>query len=290
MFFFDQGWLDFEEPYKKFRAHGLIIKNGAKMSKSKGNIVNPDEYVAKHGADTLRCYLMFLGPLSTGGDFRDAGMKGMYKFLTKVYRLCQEKLNTRDAFDGGARLKAEMTSSSRNNLEKFWIHKTIKRITEGIERFKYNTCLAGIMEYINFLKEQATVSRQAVKTLIILLAPFAPHLAEELWQQYKSYKSPEYTYKITGRKTHANPRDLHKSVHHEPWPEHNPELMREDTVEIVIQVNGKVRERISLPADLADKQDQVEQRARKSPKIKKYLTKEVRKTVFLPGKIINFVV
>ena len=256
MVFHDLGYLDFEEPFTKFRAHGLIIKNGAKMSKSKGNVINPDKYIAKYGADTLRCYLMFLGPLSAGGDFRDSGMAGMFKFLARVYLLCRQNLNS---------LTPRAKSRSK---EVFWRHLTIKKVEERIKKLKYNTALAALMEYVNFLQQQKKVSRQALETLIVLLAPFAPHLTEEIWQEL-------------GQKD---------SVHKQKWPKYNPRLVEQKEVEILVQVNGKLRGKIKSDSELARDKKAVLKLARKSTKVQASLQgKKIKKTFFVKGKLINLV-
>ncbi len=163
MVFKDLGLIEIEEPFKRFYAHGLLIKDCAKMSKSRGNVVIPDEYIKKFGADTLRCYLMFLGPFEQGGDFRDKGIAGMYRFMNRAWRISQE-------FEGKGSPEEERM-----------IHRTIKKVTEDIENLRYNTALAALMEYINFLYQEKSISRQAIETLALLLAPFAPHIAEEIW-------------------------------------------------------------------------------------------------------------
>jgi len=318
MVFKDLKLLDFEEPFTKFRAHGLIIKDSAKMSKSKGNIVNPDKYITKYGADSLRCYLMFLGPFSDGGDFRDTGMVGMYKFLNRVYRLMTKFLRGKDTSDGGARLKAETTPPRwRNKEELYWQHKTIKRVTEGIERLKYNTSLAAIMEFVNFLQDptyesgrstrviqscsapdssagkQKEISQEALKTLILLLAPFAPHLTEELWQSFIPASPCLAGRQAVGR---HHPSTHYSSIHHQPWPTYDPKFIKEETIIIVVQVNGKVRDRVevdSVLANFSSPQDKEKILAliKKSLKLQPYLKNQpIKKTIFVKGKLVNLVV
>jgi len=163
----DLGYLEFEEPFKTFFAHGLIIKDGAKMSKSKGNVINPDKYIEEYGADTLRVYLMFMGPLSEGGDFRDAGMNGIYRFLQRIWGL-QEKV-TGD--------RRQVTVQDQRIM-----HKTIKKVTGDIEQLKFNTAIASLMEWLNHLSRKEKMSVEEYKILLLLLAPFAPHVTEELWE------------------------------------------------------------------------------------------------------------
>ena len=206
----DMGHLHFEEPFKHFRAHGLIIKDGAKMSKSKGNIVTPDRYIEKYGADTFRMYLMFLGPYQEGGDFRDSGIVGLQRFLEKVYTLVNEPLREEPIPDG--ELLAMM-------------HETIRQVTEDIEALKYNTAIARLMEYVNAIKKADGKQKALVETLTLLLAPYAPHLAEELWE------------KLGHR----------ESVFSSNWPTYEKEKIKKDVVTVVLQVNGKVRSTVSVP-------------------------------------------
>src|SRR5689334_5727750 len=171
----DLGHLHFDEPYKKFRAHGLIVKDGAKMSKSKGNVVIPDEYIAKWGADTFRMYLMFLGPFQEGGDFRDEGIAGPRRFLEKVWNLVgQAALVTRDS-----RLATDSELATRDSRLLIKYNQTVKRVTEGLEELRYNTSIAALMEFVNTLKAENCTSREMVEGLVLMLAPFAPHFAEE---------------------------------------------------------------------------------------------------------------
>jgi len=297
MFFYDQGLLEFEEPFTKFRAHGLIIKDGAKMSKSKGNIINPDQYIEKYGADALRCYLMFLGPLKQGGDFRDTGIQGMRRFLDRVYRLCSilktsgENISTpglrNSAQSAEEKLSGGKGEEQKTNLknDRYWEHKTIKKVTDSISRLKYNTAISALMEYVNYLTGNRKlfsevdgyhswiVGHSYLETLILLLAPFAPYLAEDLWQFFSQ------------RDGNFN------SVHNQAWPQYKEEYLQRDQVKIPVQVNGKLRAVIKVDAE--DKQDQgvVSRLAQRNAKVKKYLKgKKIKKTIFVKSKLINFVV
>jgi len=286
MVFHDLGLLDFEEPYKKFRAHGLIIKDGAKMSKSKGNVVNPDKYIKKYGADALRCYLMFLGPLRGGGDFRDTGINGMKKFLDRVWKLVNTHLQGGIQKHFGGEIKDNGVAKFISRQEKYQANLTIKRVESGIKRLKYNTALAALMEFTNFLQKQDQVSLNSLKTLILLLAPFAPFLSEELWQ---AYRNPGVSVTLT-------PGLELQSVHNQPWPKYNPKALKKDKQEIVIQINGKKRATIKTSSVVANfssrsHKDKASQKAKKHPKIKKHLkNKKVKKTIFVKNKLINFVV
>ena len=269
MFLDDIKKVGFEEPFPRFFAHGLMIKDGAKMSKSRGNVVNPDQYVEKYGADAFRLYLMFIGPMDGSPDFRDTGMEGMRRFTERVWRL----------FSQYSDVVLVEEKDSREVLNK--MHQTIKKVTEDIQSFRYNTAIAAMMEFVNLLydKTEANIKRahggircaewdEALKTLALLLAPFAPHLAEEAWVE------------VLGQKF---------SVHLEPWPKYNPAFLGVREIEMVVQVDGKLRTRLVLPADEAKNQEKVVKLAKSEAKVAKWLGKGTKKTIFVPGKLINFV-
>ena len=268
MAFADLEYLNFEEPYTRFYAHGLIIAEGAKMSKSKGNVIIPDVYIYKYGADTLRTYLMFLGPFDQGGDFRDTGIAGMYRFLNRVWRLAEEFKNR----------NSEVGIQKSERLTRF-MHKTIKEVTEDLNNFRYNTAIAHIMEYVNELQnsEFRIQNSELIKTLLLLLAPFAPHMTEELWQN-----SEVGIQKSEGK---------FRSIHLEKWPEYDAKFLVEDEVTIIVQVNGKVRDTIRIKNQESRIKNKIEEMTIQSEKVKKYLEgKVIKKTIFVPGKLINFVV
>lgn len=249
----DLGLIDFEEPFKRFYAHGLIIKEGSKMSKSKGNVVVPDEYIQKFGADTLRMYLMFLGPYSQGGDFRDTGIEGMHRFVRRVWSLISSSKDT---------------EIEESDSEKRMTARTIQRVTRDVETLHYNTALAGLMEYYNFLSEQTGVSREAQETFLKLLAPFAPHMTEELWEEM------------------GNRYSIHKVA----WPTFDKTYLQEEEVTIAIQVNGKVRDAILVKSTMVQDKSEIEKKAKNTEKVKKHLDgKDVTKTIYVEGKVINFV-
>jgi len=275
---YDLKYISFEEPFPKFFAHGLMIKDGAKMSKSRGNVVNPDEYVEKFGADTLRLYLMFMGPMDGYPDFRDTGIEGMRKFANRVWKIFAENVVVIEESD------------ARRMLIK--IHQTIKKVTDDIERFHYNTAISTLMEYTNFLediviKNKPSLHRtkvrcaewdEALKTLCLLMAPFAPHLTEELWQTYFTDNRQPTTHNFS-------------SVHLQAWPKYNRELNVEDTVTIAVQVNGKLRGTLRLSSGQAINKDEVTKLAKENEKIAKWLEgKEIEKEIFVSGKLVNFVI
>ncbi len=250
----DAGLLDFDEPFRKFRAHGMIVKDGAKMSKSRGNVVIPDEYIDKWGADTFRTYLMFLGPFQEGGDFRDAGISGPRRFLDKVWDLVTEAAAS--PADGDV---------ARPVLTKW--HQVKQRVTEAIEGLHYNVAIAALMELVNTLRDADSRPRQVVAELVQMLAPFAPHFAEECWERL-------------GNAT---------SVFESSWPGFDPALTREDTITVAVQVGGKTRGTVTLPQG-AD-QAAAEAAARADSNIARHLDgKTVRKVVWVPGRMVSFVV
>jgi leucyl-tRNA synthetase len=247
------GHLEFEEPFTRFRAHGLIVKDGAKMSKSRGNVVIPDEYINRWGADTFRMYLMFLGPFQEGGDFRDDGVSGPRRFLDKVWTLVGEAL----AGSAGAPSPAVVTKR----------HRTVQKVTDGLEHLRYNTAIAAMMELVNTLREENRHDRDIVEALILLLAPFAPHFAEECWE----------------RLGHA------ESVFDAAWPSFDPALLSEDTVEIVVQVNGRTRSKVTVATD-ADEETAV-RAALVDEAVRRFTDgKTLRKRIYVPKRLVNLVV
>lgn len=247
MVFKDLGFIDFEEPATKFRAHGLLIKEGAKMSKSKGNVVNPDEYIRKFGADTLRMYLMFLAPFEQGGDFRDEGIMGAARFLERFWKFIQSE-----------------DSEKKKNLT--ILHQTIKKVTGDIENLHYNTAISALMILLNKLEGGA--SRKEKEIFLKLLAPFAPHITEELWNTLKFGDG---------------------SIHLSDWPEYDPALCVEATLTIAVQVNGKMRTTLELPSGV--KEEEAVAFALKESKIKDALQgKEPKRTIYVAGRLINFVI
>jgi leucyl-tRNA synthetase len=258
----DMGLIDFGEPFLKLYNQGTIIKDHMKMSKSRGNVVNPDPYVATLGADTVRAYLMFLGPWDQGGDWDDSGISGVSRWLNRVWNLVFDEYRP-----------ATVQEAADKELTRL-VHQIIKKVTQDIERIHFNTMIAALMEYTNSLikiKETGTVSlevwQEAVKTLVLLLAPSTPHISEELWQQIGG----EY------------------SLHNQEWPVWDEDLAREEEITLVVQVNGKLRDRIGVPASISE--DEAKETAAAQPKIQTYLEgREVVKIVYVPGKLVNFVV
>ena len=247
----DAGQLDFEEPFTRFRAHGHIIREGAKMSKTQGNIVNPDEYIEEWGADAFRTYLMFLGPYEQGGDFRDASISGTRRFLDRLFASVQSMTS-----DG---------EPEQDVMRK--MHQTIRKVSDDIPRLSYNTAIAAMMEYINVVRKgERTPHREEVMPLITLVSPFAPHIAEELWEQ-------------TGGSG---------SIFDSAWPTFDPALAADDMIELVVQVNGKVRSRVMVPRDIGEKDAVIA--ALEDQAVAKFVTGAPKKVIFVPGRLLNLVV
>ena len=257
----DLGFLAFEEPFPRFRAHGTMIKDGAKMSKSRGNVVVPDAYIEKWGADTFRMYLMFLGPYQEGGDFRDEGISGIRRFLDKAWGVVAGTVRSGD------------THPNPEAHRK--LHQTIQRVTADFEGLRYNTAISALMEYVNTLRVGDTgasgvkpgVPIALVEPLVIMLAPLAPHFAEECW----------------GMLGHDG------TVFDASWPTFDVTIAAEDEIELVIQVNGRVRARLRVPRGIAEG-DAVE-RALAEPAVKRFVDpKPIKKKVFVQDRLVNLVV
>jgi len=245
----DLGHLPFAEPFNRFRAHGLIVKDGAKMSKSRGNVVNPDEYLNRVGTDAFRLYLMFLGPFVEGGDFRDEGMVGVERFLDRVHALPHAP---------GAALSRAAESK---------LHWAIKKVTDDLETLKYNTGIAAMMETLNVFESEAPVPSDALGRFAQILSPFAPHLAEEIWQ----------------RLGHS------ESIFLSTWPSFDPVLVLGDSIEVVFQVNGKVRGKASLP--IGSSEDDLKAAALADAGVSAHTAgKSIARVVVVQGRLVNVVV
>ena len=248
------GHVDFDEPFRVFRAHGLIVKDGAKMSKSRGNVVVPDEFISKWGADTFRMYLMFLGPLQEGGDFRDEGISGPRRFLDKVWTLVGEAMTS------------EPSDEIRHEVLVRW-HQSIRQATDSVESLHYNTAIAALMKLVNVLREQSCSDPRPVEDLVVMLAPFAPHFSEECWERL-------------GHDT---------SVFEARWPAYDEALTVEDRVEIAVQVNGKTRSRVTVDRDAGEAL--VVAAARADETTARFIGgKEPRKVIYVPNRLLNLVV
>ncbi len=247
----DAGHIDFEEPFKRFRAHGMIIREGAKMSKSKGNVVNPDDLIDEWGADAFRTYLMFLGPYEEGGDYRDGGISGVKRFLDRLW----------------SSVAAARTDGSPDEGVMRRLHQTIRKVGDDLPVLSYNTAVAAMMKYINVVRAHERLPHRAeVEPLVQLVAPFAPHIAEELWERLGH----------------------HGSVMDAGWPPFDVALATEDTIEMPVQVNGKTRGKVQVERDAG--QNVVLAAAMADPQVAKFVTTEPRKIIFVAGRMLNIVV
>jgi len=267
------GLVDNEEPFTNLLTQGMVLKDGAKMSKSKGNVVSPEDIVATYGADTARLFILFASPPERDLEWSDQGVEGCYRFLNRVWRLVEPLGDALVSvpLPGPGKMKGVDGEMRRVT------HVTIKRVTEDVgNRFNFNTAVSAIMELVNALYQYKEVPemdrdpgvmREAVETLLVLLAPFAPHITEELWA-------------ITG---HTG------SIHRMPWPAYDPEAIKEDEITIVVQINGKVRDRLTVPANI--KPEEMKELVMQQERVRELIAgKQVIKVIPVPGKLVNIVV
>jgi len=247
-FFKDLGMIDFQEPFKRLLTQGMVLKDGEVMSKSRGNIVDPDSIIKNYGADTLRLFILFAAPPETELEWDERGIEGAHKFLNRVWRI-QE--NLKDKADPG--------------LQRV-LHKTIKKVTEDFEEFKFNTAIASLMELTNAIY-QTGADKETFQSLLSMLNPIAPHFCAELWE-------------ALGNK---------ENISQVPWPKYNPNLLIESTLSIVIQVNGKVRSKIDVPADISE--DKLKNLVLSDEKLKPWIQdKPIKNFILVPKKLVNLVV
>lgn len=276
----DMGLSTAQEPFTNLLTQGMVLKDGAKMSKSKGNTVDPDEIVAKYGADTARLFILFTAPPERDLEWSDAGVEGASRFLNRVWRLVTELA----AFLPGAAAGAQNGAAAGNGAAlteadrqmRRVIHRTVQRVTKDVEeRFHFNTAISAIMELVNAFyqyKERGDAMNRAVvaeglQKLVLLLAPFAPHLAEELWH----------------RMGHE------ESVHLQPWPDFDPDVVRTEEIEIAVQINGRVRDRLVIDADAS--QEEMKAAALELERVRAAVEgREIVRIVAVPGRLVNIVV
>ena len=262
-FLHSKGHLDFNEPFTKLINQGMIDgPDGKKMSKSKGNVINPDDYVDKYGADSVRMYLMFMGPYEDGGPWDPKRFEGTHRFVNKIWDMITSSYSE---INVDSAVEAELESK---------LHKLIKKVTEDVPNVRFNTAIASMMEFVNYassvkLKGEVSANQWniVVNTFTKVLAPFAPFLAEELWEKLGN----------------------HESVHAQAWPLYDENLLKDDVLTIIIQINGKLRDEFLVNSEDAFYQDELERMA-KEKLGDKLAGMEVIKTVVVPGKLVNFVV
>ncbi|KKQ79284.1 MAG: Leucine-tRNA ligase [Candidatus Moranbacteria bacterium GW2011_GWD2_38_7] len=254
-FLYDIGVVSTTEPFKKLVHVGLIMaEDGRKMSKRWNNVVNPDDVIAEFGADSMRLYEMFMGPFSQSVAWSTAGVKGVRKFLDKVWKLQGRIMNHE--------------SGIKNKKIDSLVHKTIKKVGEDIENFRFNTAISAMMILVNAMEKESQLSVTSYELLITILSPFPPHIAEEIWQEKLGNK---------------------QSIFLASWPQFDADLARDEEMEIVVQVNGKVRERLMVAADVTE--DEIKETALESEKVKVFTEgKEIKKVIFVPGKLLNIVI
>ena len=266
--FYDMNLISFDEPFKRLFTQGMIIKDGAKMSKSKGNVVSPDRLIAKYGADTVRLYTLFIGPPEKDAEWNDRGVEGAWRFLNRVWRLVIQ-LKAQEAH---SKLKAQEEQTSEKLRRKQ--HLTIKKVTEDIEReFHFNTAISAVMELVNEIYKaqdedvDLAVRKEAIETTVILLSPFVPHIAEEMWQRL-------------GKKN---------SIFRLCWPAYDKKAIEEEEVLIVVQVNGKVRGKITVPHNIEE--EELKKLILQDEKITKWIgTRPIKNFFVVPKKLVNIVV
>jgi len=252
------GYINFDEPFLKLRHQGIILaEDGTKMSKSKGNVVNPDDVVKEYGADALRMFEMFMGPLEDMKPWNTKGIVGITRFIEKIWKL-----------NKGVILSGE------KNLDAL-LHKTIKKVSEDIESLKFNTAISALMILVNESNGGEVMTEEQYKTFLILLAPFAPHMAEELWSSFAKASEDKPKYE--------------ESIFLQSWPKFNPAMVKDETIQMPVQINGKVRTLLTVPADISE--DEAKNIVMSDITILKWLEgKEPKKVIFVKGKLVNVVV
>ena len=267
----DSDFISFDEPFKNLFTQGMIIKDGAKMSKSKGNVVSPDKLIKKYGADTIRLYTLFIGPPEKDAEWSDRGVEGAYRFLGRVWRMAEKAQNT--CLPAGRNSKSQITNDASKGINRK-VHQTIKRVTDSLEKgFHFNTAISAVMELVNEIyasidKKEVTgeVLKEAIKKVIVLLSPFVPHIAEELWQK-------------SGEK---------QSILKEAWPSFKKNLIQEEVLGIPVQINGKMRSKVSVPFGI--KEDALKEKVLADEKTQNHLKgAKIARWIIIPNKLVNIV-
>ncbi|MBI2036870.1 MAG: class I tRNA ligase family protein, partial [Candidatus Liptonbacteria bacterium] len=256
-FLADQGYLDFTEPFMALRHQGLILgPDGQKMSKSRGNVVDPDDLVARHGADAVRLHLCFMAEYDKGGPWSPTGILGVVRFLERVWKL------------------PNLIKEEEPQRVTRAVQKVVKKVSEDIQAFKFNTAVSALMVALNEIEAQGMVTKNSFEQYLKLLAPFAPHIAEELWEGAGHLPAGE-----AGK----------DSIHLAEWPGYDEALVVDDTFTLVVQVNGKVRDSFEVPASITEKEAVKLTLVRES--VKKHIsTAKPKRVVYVPGRLINIVI
>jgi leucyl-tRNA synthetase len=278
----DLGLIDISEPFRNLLTQGMVIKDGSKMSKSKGNVVDPNYLIEKYGADTSRLFSLFAAPPEKDLDWSDKGVEGAYRFLNRLWGIVyKSRSNILASASRPGRQNIKCKISDISNLRQSAVglyrktHQTIRKVTTDIEReYHFNTAIAALMELVNEITafepasdEDLSVLRFSIENLILLLSPFSPHIAEELWE-------------AAGNKP---------SVFERSWPEWDEEAAKEEAIEMVVQVNGKLRARVMISAGTPD--DDMKKLAMDDPRIKEIIgDKTIKKVIVVKGKLVNIVI
>jgi leucyl-tRNA synthetase len=251
----EMGLLGFREPFARLFHQGWVTMGGTKMSKSKGNVSGPDELVTEYGADAVRLYILFMGPADQDMEWHQEGIEGMVRFVRRLWRVVNEVVERAPADGDGPIVRKA--------------HQTIERVSDDLDRrMQFHTPISAVMELVNDLADDpaAPGARFAAETAVSLLQPWAPHIAEELWERLG-----------------------HERLWETPWPEADPAQLERETFQLVVQVNGKVRDRMEVPAGLPE--DELVERAKSSEKVQAHVDgKKIRQTIVVPGKLVNLVV
>jgi leucyl-tRNA synthetase len=257
---YDLGFVSTKEPFKKLVNQGMILgEDGQKMSKSRGNVINPDKVVADYGADSMRLYEMFMGPLESIKPWNIQGVEGVHRFLQKVWRTVIDEQT--------GEIAEEVAGGQTDEATLRLLHQTIKKVGDDIETFGFNTAISAMMIFVNHLIKQPTRPKSVIEKFVLILAPFAPHIAEELWEKLGHTDTLAY----------------------QPWPQYDKELVKEKEIELAVQVNGKIKDRIVVAAD-AD-EEQIKQKALASEKVIAALAgKQPKKVIVIKSRLVNIVV
>lgn len=261
--------VDFSEPFQRLLTQGMVLKDGEVMSKSKGNIVDPDSMIRDYGADALRLFILFAAPPETELEWEQRGLEGAFKFLNRVWRIQDNFPAVISEDRAGSRLSIEESSREKDKADAQLLtalHKTLKKVTLDFGEFKFNTAIASLMELTNAIYQMGA-DKEVFSNLIIMLSPITPHFCEELWE-------------ILGNK---------ESIFKAAWPKHDPKLLVEENVELAIQVNGKVRSKIEVPRDIPEAQ--LKELVLKDEKLAPWLQgKPLKKFILVPQKLVNIVI
>ena len=264
---YDAGLVAFKEPFTTLHNQGVLhAADGRRMSKSRGNVITPDEVIEEHGTDALRTYVVFIGPFDASVVWDESGIKGVTRFLDRFWTLAN------DVILPEGRREAQGTDSNRDFARD--MHRTVKRVTEDVEAFKFNTAVAALMAWLNTLYEArdggvgTETWREAIETFCLLLAPFAPFIAEEVWREVLGHE---------------------KSVHRQRWPQYDKEVIQASEITVAVQVNGRLRDTITVPAEIGE--DELEEAALASANVQRHLDgRPIRRAIVVPGRLVNFVV